>query len=108
MDILKIALLALAGWRLTSLLSSEDGPLDVFKRVREAVGITHYQDGGICETPDKFWCKLLSCPWCLSVWVSGLLTSAYIFLPQITIYFALWLGLSTITIMVNEWLVAQR
>ena len=102
MDILKIMLLGMACWRLTSLISQEDGPFKVFRKLRELVGITHYNDGKVCEVPDKFWCELLSCPWCLSVWVAGGLTVAYIFLPQVAIYFALWLSLSTVTIMVND------
>ena len=105
MNIIKITdilLLSLATWRLTSLLNQEDGPFKMFRKIREMTGITHYKDGKICEIPDKFLCELLSCHWCLSIWVSAAMVFAYIFLPQITIYFALWLSLSTISIVVND------
>lgn len=102
MNILEIIVLGLACWRLASLVCQEDGPFKMFRRVREKVGISHYPDGNICEIPDRFLCNLLSCVWCFSVWVSGGLVVAYIFLPTITIYFVLWLSLSTITIVVND------
>lgn len=102
MNILEFIVLALACWRLTSLFSQESGPFKLFVKIRERLGVTHYDSGQVCEVPDKFWCNLITCPWCLSVWMASGLTLAYIFLPQIAIYFALWLSLSTITIMVND------
>ena len=76
--------------------------MDVFKKFRELIGITHYKDGGVCEIPDNFLCKLISCIWCLSIWVGAGLVMAYIFLPTFTIYFALMLSLSTLTILVDK------
>lgn len=95
-------MLGLATWRLTSLLSIERGPKDVFVKLRELMGITHYDSGIPFEYPDKFWAQLFSCVWCLSVWVAGTMVLLYIFLPNIAIYFSLWLGLSTITILLNK------
>jgi hypothetical protein len=105
MNILEIVVLGLACWRLTSLLYQEKGPFSVFQKLRERMGITHIDDKP-CIYPDKFLCQLFSCVWCLSVWISGLLTVGYIFLPDVTIYFSVWLGLSTITIGLDKWLVA--
>jgi len=45
-------------WRLTHLLAVEDGPLGVFRRLRDAVG------GG-------FWGALTGCFYCLSLWVAA-------------------------------------
>lgn len=47
----------LAVWRITHLLTHEDGPFDLFARLREAIG-------------DGFWGNLLDCFNCLSLWVS--------------------------------------
>lgn len=108
MKLIDVILLGLACWRLSSLFYQEEGPFGMFTKIREKIGIQHDVNGVPCIYPDKFWCKLFSCMWCLSVWFAGMLTVGYIFLPTITIYFALWLSLSTITIMVNEWLVAGK
>lgn len=42
-------------WRLTHLLAVEDGPFDVFRRLRRAAG-------------DGFWGALTGCFYCLSLW----------------------------------------
>lgn len=47
----------LAVWRVTHLLWSEDGPWDLFVRVRRLVG-------------DGFFGRLLDCFYCLSLWVA--------------------------------------
>ena len=104
MNILEIAVLGMACWRLTSLLYQEKGPFDVFKKLREWMGITHIEDKP-CVYPDKFLCQLFSCVWCLSVWIAAILMISYIFLPIVTIYFSVWLSLSTIAIGLDKWLV---
>ena len=47
----------LAVWRITSLVGSEDGPWDVFAKLRNAAG-------------DGFFAKGLGCFYCLSLWVA--------------------------------------
>ncbi len=47
----------LATWRLSHLFYAEDGPGDIFVRLRRAVG-------------DGFWGSLLDCFYCLSIWVA--------------------------------------
>src|SRR5688500_13648322 len=54
---LRFLLAVLAVWRLTHLLAQEDGPWDVFRRLRSAVSRV---PGG----------RLLSCFYCLSLWVA--------------------------------------
>lgn len=51
-------LAVLAAWRITHLLSSEDGPWRLSARLRRA-----WDDG--------FWANLLNCFYCLSLWVSA-------------------------------------
>ncbi len=55
----------LSVWRITHLLYGEDGPADVFVRLRRAAG-------------DSLFGQLLDCFYCLSVWIA--------------VPFALWLG----------------
>ena len=52
-----LALGILCVWRITHLLSVEDGPWDVVVRLRQAVG-------------SGFWGKLLDCFYCTSLWVA--------------------------------------
>jgi len=47
----------LAVWRITSLVGSEDGPWDVFAKLRSSAG-------------NGFFAKGLSCFYCLSLWIS--------------------------------------
>ncbi len=65
MNLLYLALSMLTAWRITHLLSKEDGPFDIIFLVRKKVG-------------NGFWGSLLDCFYCTSVWVA---------LP-----FGIWLG----------------
>lgn len=53
---LMVAVLAL--WRITHLFWGEDGPADIFVRLRRWAG-------------DGFWGKLLDCFYCLSLWFAA-------------------------------------
>jgi hypothetical protein len=52
-----LVLAILCVWRVTHLFQAEDGPGDIFVRLRRWVG-------------DGFWGKLLDCFYCLSMWVA--------------------------------------
>lgn len=52
-----LVLAILCVWRVTHLLQAEDGPGEIFVRLRRRAG-------------DGFWGKLLDCFYCLSVWVA--------------------------------------
>lgn len=54
---MKFVVAALATWRVTHLLVSEDGPGDVIVRVRRRLG-----DGVLGRAMDCFWC--------LSIWIA--------------------------------------
>ena len=48
----------LAVWRITHLLNAEDGPRDLFVRLRRRAG-------------EGFWGDLLDCFYCLSLWIAA-------------------------------------
>lgn len=91
--------LALAAWRLASLVANEDGPWQVFKRIRQRA---------------ELWCKkykfcsdfglyeLFSCEWCNSVWIGAGLTLLYLWIGNSILYIALPLALSTVTIIIKH------
>ena len=90
--------LALAAWRLASLVANEDGPWQVFKRIREQA---------------ERWCKryrfcsefglyqLFSCEWCNSIWIGAGLTLLYLWMGNTILYIALPLALSTVAIIIK-------
>jgi hypothetical protein len=59
----KYFILVVVVWRLTHLISAEDGPFDIIIQLRKAAG-------------DSFFGKLMDCFYCLSIWI-GLLTACY-------------------------------
>jgi len=60
--------MAFVVWRVTSLVIDEDGPLDIFLRFRNFVGVKF--DEFSKPYGENFLSSLLSCFWCSSVWVS--------------------------------------
>lgn len=56
--VVRFAVAALAVWRLTHLLVSEDGPWDAVARLRAKLG-------------DTFWGRLMDCFYCLSLWIAA-------------------------------------
>jgi hypothetical protein len=83
----RFLLAVLAVWRLTHLLAKEDGPWDIMVRFRRALG------GG-------FFGSLLSCSYCLSVWIAAPFT---FFLEGTAIErVVMWLALSGAAILLER------
>jgi Protein of unknown function (DUF1360) len=72
-----VAVLAL--WRVTHLFWGEDGPADIFVRLRRSAG-------------NGFWGSLLDCFYCLSLWFAAPL--AYVLGASWPDRILLWFGLS--------------
>ena len=71
---LRLGLCILVSYRITDLIVLDDGPFDVFKKLREAIGrfaAIHRSAKGLG--------KLINCPFCLGVWISGLSSLLFIF-----------------------------
>lgn len=90
--------LALAAWRLASLVANEAGPWQLFKRVRERA---------------EKWCRkyrfcrefglydLFACEWCNSIWIATGLTLVYLWIGETILYVAIPLALSTVVIVIK-------
>ncbi len=63
-DLLKYFVIVIVVWRITHLISSEDGPFDMIIRLRKLMG-------------NSFFGKLMDCFYCLSIWI-GFFTALYI------------------------------
>src|SRR3989304_3603945 len=74
----------LAAWRLTNVIHWEG----FAKPIRRLFGVIE-NDDGVMKYPKTFFGKLLSCFWCLSVWVSFLVAALVLVFPFILIPFAI-------------------
>lgn len=70
MTAMQFIIYGLAVWRVSSLLVHEQGPFNVFTKIRELAGIQHDTDGKVWIIPSNFFAQVLSCVWCVSLWVS--------------------------------------
>jgi len=80
-DCIDLIVMVLATWRLSHLLVNEDGPWDIFLRLRKLVGIKYDEDGDIESRPEKKMAKLFDCLPCMSVWLAGLVYLIWYFEP---------------------------
>ncbi len=85
MNALALALAALAVFRLARMIAREPGPYlfrseprGIFARLRRAVTVDYDQNG----EPSNFLGALLSCPWCLSVWIGAAVTAWLLWGPS--------------------------
>jgi hypothetical protein len=95
---LEFLIVALAVWRVTSLLVNEDGPFDIFEKVRFFVGVRwdeHSEKYGKNVLGEAF-----TCVWCLSVWTSAI--GAVFIAPSLAWYPCYVLALSSISILIEE------
>jgi hypothetical protein len=90
-----LVILALAVWRLGSLITYERGPWHVFQGLREHLGrIAHDANGHPAANPATFWGELLTCQYCCTMWLGVLWALAYGLLGAAAIYLALPFALS--------------
>lgn len=69
MSTLRFVAYCMAVWRISYLLTQEDGPFGVALKLRERTGITYSTNGIALSWPD--W-NPLYCTYCTSVWVAML------------------------------------
>lgn len=86
----------LATWRITSILRSE-GIAEPFRKIFR-VNDDKYTPFYLLGKEIHFFGELVTCFWCLSVWVGGLVTLLILVLPWILIPFAL----SGVAIIIEE------
>jgi hypothetical protein len=92
----------LATWRITSLLVMEEGPFDMFARLRSFVGVQY--DDHSNPYGENALSKIFSCVWCMSVWVALVVTVFSMSDPvNLRLFFLWWLSTSTGAILVNRW-----
>lgn len=94
MSAFQFLLLSLAVWRAACIISHEDGPACLCMRFRDALMTRWPGPGGAGE--------LVSCPFCLSVWIGGLATVSWCIWPEVTCLVTLPLALSAIVVLLER------
>lgn len=105
MDMTQLLILILATWRASSLLVYEDGPFEVFERLREYAGVVYDERSQRTGTTEL--ARGLTCLWCVSVWV-GLGWAALFVLSERFVWLALPLALSGGAVLMEEILRMER
>jgi hypothetical protein len=77
-DGVALVVVALAAWRLASLLNRERGPFDVFVRLRRCAGVEHDDAGVPLGWPDTTIGGMFACIWCMSIWTAAALMAVWI------------------------------
>jgi hypothetical protein len=103
---LEFAVYCLATWRISSLLVNEAGPFDIFVKIREVFGIKH-KDKIPYEYPETFFTQLLSCVWCVSIWVAMVVTLLWLSIPVVAFVLSLPFAISAGAIIIDR-LKSQR
>ncbi len=64
---MELAIFVLATWRLASLFATEEGPYNLFGRIRKWSGM-EYDEHSLPQGRNEF-AKMLMCVWCNSLWI---------------------------------------
>ena len=95
-----LVILGLAVWRVSSLLVNEEGPWELFARLRHRLGVRY--DVRSKPIGTTMVSKALTCVWCTSVWVGTGGGVFYLLAPRLTMALCLPLALSAVAILVNK------
>jgi len=87
-----LILYILAVWRLSSLLVREEGPGDIFGKLRSKAGVKY--DAHSRPYGENFLAKLLSCVLCVSLWISIIFVICDKLTRRVVVYLSLPLALS--------------
>lgn len=99
MGLEEVIIVALGAWRITAMISYEDGPLRIFRRLREAMGVQHNDAGEPVMWPSGLITDMISCPWCLGGYSVAAAWGLWQISEAAVIVFAAW----TILIAIERW-----
>lgn len=110
-----ILLIGLAAWRLAYMLVKEDGPFEMFSKLRKLAGIEQIiiKDGDkvdVALTAKNTLAEGLLCVWCVSVWTATFLYVGTLIQPLHAPF--MWLSsilaISAVAVIMQEFIAALR
>lgn len=99
MTLLHFVILALATWRISSLLVDEEGPWHVFSKLRNKLGVK-YNERNERYTVNVIG-EYLNCVWCASYIVGAVVAIIYLFVPM-SIYLFSALAFSSVAMLADK------
>ena len=98
MDTLHFIILALATWRMSSLLAQEKGPGDIFSKIRARLGVMYIND----EVVGPAIARGITCIWCNSMWTGAVAGISYYLMGTPIVWLALPFALSASAIIIGS------
>ena len=95
----RFIILALATWRISSLLCDEDGPWNVFSKLRNKVGVKYNEQNELYASNEI--AKIFTCLWCISYLVGGVVAVVYLLIPS-SIYLFAALAFSSVAMLADK------
>lgn len=100
MPLVEAVLVGLAAWRLTAMLSYENGPGRIFRSLRSSLGIKHNDAGEPTLWPSGLVTDLITCPWCLGGYAAAATWTLWEYVSEaVVIVLAAW----AILVAVERW-----
>ena len=98
----EIVVFFLSVWRLSKMITEEEGPGMIFSQLREISGAEY---NGFPEQWDNltWYGKLTQCPYCISVWISLLLYLVYIVNRNVFWAVTMTLSGSAATVLIEDY-----
>lgn len=100
-DLPCLLILALATWRLSSLLACEDGPADILVKLRLRLGVKYDKESKPYGTNGL--AKGIICVWCSSIWIGAAWALLWYAWPQSAPWLALPFALSAGAALVEKY-----
>ena len=90
-NLVHLIILSLASWRATRLIIEDR----ILEPVRNRIWEKHHPDA-------SFWGYLITCYWCLGLWVSAFVVGWYLILPSVSIPVAAIFALSALVGLIDH------
>lgn len=99
MQLNDLLILALAALRLYYLFAHDNGPFNMFVRLRDKIGVIPWNESPGYLTTNNFAYGLM-CPSCATIWWGIILTAGYVLYPIYTLPIAFALAISALAILI--------
>jgi len=89
-----ILVLGLVSFTITFMLHDLVGPFEIFRRIREKVGI----DANFYIVKPSRWADLFHCFWCLTTWVCLIISAVFVIFYGLSLILGIYLWLGAVAV----------